>query len=89
MPNLNSNTPSKIFYTSIDSEILHFVRITTDLINMVTDNNLAGTDKKVSFSRIILLLKQILWKHFKVFHKFSDMSVEFIKLFSLLLFLQM
>ena len=34
---------------------------------MVTDNNLADTDKKVSFSRIILLLKQVLWKHFKVY----------------------
>ena len=56
---------------------------------MVAHVTLAVTDKKVLFTRIILLLKQILWKHFKVSHKFSDMSVEFIKLFSLLLFLHM
>ena len=36
MPYLDRNIPSKIFYTSIGSEILNIVRITTVLVNMVT-----------------------------------------------------
>ena len=58
--NLDCNIPSKILYTSIGTEILHIVRITPDLINMVAHVTRAVTDKKVFFTRIILLLKQIL-----------------------------
>ena len=35
MPNLDSNMPSKVFYTLIGSEILRIVRTTIDLIKNV------------------------------------------------------
>ena len=39
MPNLDSNTPSKIFYALIGSKIPRTATTKTDLINMVTPVN--------------------------------------------------
>ena len=89
MPYLDRNIPSKIFYTSIGSEILNIVRITTDLVNMVTLVNrlLIQMKKKGNeCTRIISLSNKIFVKYFKTYHKLSVKSNEFIKLFSLELF---
>ena len=85
MSYLDRNIPSKIFYASIGSEILNIVRITTDLVNMVTHVNLLliwMKKKGNECTRVISLLNKIFLKYFKIYHK----SNEFIKLFSLELF---
>ena len=89
MLNLESNIPSKIFYASIGSEILHIVLATTDLVNMVKRVNLLLIRMKKQVSectRIISLFKKVFGKHFKVFHKFANTADEFIMPFSLWLF---
>ena len=92
MPYLDRNIPSKIFYASVGSEILNIVRITTDLVNMVTHVNLLliwMKKKGNECTRIISLLNKIFVKYFKIYHKLSFKSNEFIKLFSLELFVDM
>ena len=76
----------KSFYASISSEILRIARTTSELINMVTRVNLLLIRMKKQgseYTRIILLLKKVFGKPFKVFHKFANTADEFIKLFSL------
>ena len=86
IPWLDNNIPSQMFYASIDFEILHITRTTTYLINTVKRVGISLIQMKKQCSectRITSLLKKIFGKRFKVFHKFSDTTAEFIKLFSL------
>ena len=72
---LDSNILSKIFYVSIDSVILRIARTTAHLANMVKRVNLLLIRMKKPNSkctRIILLMKKIFRKHFKVFSKLVD-----------------
>ena len=65
MPYLDSDIPSKIFYASFDSEILHVAKATSNLINMVTRANLLVIRMKKKGSQcicIILLLTKIFGK---------------------------
>ena len=86
MPYLDSNLPSKIFYSSFGSELLHTIRTTADLADMVTRVNVLLRPMKIQGRkgfRIISLWKKVFRKHFQVFHKFWDIANGFIKLFSL------
>ena len=86
MPYLDSNILSKIFYALVGSEILRIAGTTTDLINMVARVNLLLIRMKKQgneCAHITSLLKKILGKRFKVFHKLLDTANEFIKVFSL------
>ena len=91
MPCLNSYIyiPSTIFRVSIGSEILYFVRAITNLINMVTHVDLLLIWMKKQSSEcthIFLLLRLIIGKHFKVFHKFADAADKYITLLTWQLF---
>ena len=89
MPYSDSYLPSKIFYTSIGSKILHIGRTITDLVNMVkcVVGLLLVQMKKqgIEFTCNISLLERMFLKHFNVFHNFADTIDEFIKSFFLFL----
>ena len=82
MPYLDSN----IFIGLVVSKLLCIAKTKTDLINIVARVNLLLIRMKKHGSAcvcFILLLKKILGKQFKVFHKFADTANEFTRLFSL------
>lgn len=72
---------------SVGSETLCISRTTTDLINVVKPVNLLLIRMKKKqgseYVCIILLVKKIFEKHFKVFHKFADTANKATNVFSL------
>ena len=77
---------SNIFIGLVISKLLRIAKTKTDLINIVASVNLLLIRMKKHGSAcvcFILLLKKILGKQFKVFHKFADTANEFTRLFSL------
>ena len=86
IPYLDGNIPSKIFFALISSEIISIARTATGMNNIVIRISLLLIRMKKHGSecvRIILLLKKIFKKHFKVFNKFADTANEFINSSSL------
>jgi len=86
MPFLDSNMPSKIFYSAVGSEILRIARATTEpndfkhrVVNLLVRMKKQGSEHQ----RILSLMKKIYGKHQKVFSKFADTANNFIKIFSL------
>ena len=83
MSHLDSYIPLNIYYTSISSEIVGFVRTTSEINAFVTLSNglLKKMQKQGSKHRsIISMLKKIFGKHF-VFNTFADKKTNFIKRF--------
>ena len=76
MSYLDSNVPFKISYASVGSEIVHIVRATADMNNMVTSVNILLTLKLIKRKMVNLPVSFHYWKtslgHSKVFHKFTD-----------------
>ena len=75
MPHFDSNIPSNIYYASIGSGILSFVKTTSDINTFVTLSNrlLKRMKKQGSKRRIIIsMLNKSFGKHFSIFNLFAE-----------------
>ena len=82
----NSNIPSKIFYSSTVSEILHLVRNITDhLIFIILINKLLDiiSEQRIQKRDIKILLNKNFGRHFEFLSKFAATTTGFHILFNL------
>ena len=88
MPICNSIIPSKIFYSSIGSEILRLARSTSDRVTLkILVNELLGRVSKQGKQKrdIIILLNEIFGRHFGVSSKIAAVAKGLHILFKLLM----
>lgn len=77
---LDSITPPKTFYASVNSETLCIARTTIDLVHMVPWPNhfsIWMKNRDSECTHIILLLKKMCGKFFEVFDRFADTADNF------------
>jgi len=83
MPHLDSNIPSKIFYSAFGGEILRFARNTSDP-NLFKDNTkcLIHRMLKQGGKNNILtnILKKLFGRHFDTFSKYSNNYLDFVNM---------
>ena len=81
MPYLNSNLPSKMFYSAFGAEILRTARTTSTLNDFISNSKrLLKRMKKQggNMKSISKTLSKTFGRHFESFHKFYSTSIEFV-----------
>ena len=85
MPYLDSNIPSKIFYSTIGSEVLRFARTTTsleDFIRLVNSLFKRMHKQGCKVRRLVGVLNKMFDKHFHTFRSFASTAENFVRLFT-------
>ena len=86
MPYLDSNIPSKIFYSAFGGEILRFARNTSDIAlfmdksKLLIDRMLKQGGKSFILTNI---LKRLFGKHFDIFRKYCNNCSDFLNMIEL------
>ena len=83
MPFLDSNMPSKIFYSSLGAEVLRIARTTNNkaaFLNSVSIIIKRMVNQGAKLETVIKTLKKVFGQHFTLFEKYAPTTIAFINL---------